>query len=72
MLLMALWKTSTRYDFKNSQSKVTRESDEVELIGDDQYKIEQVQQIFRTHLVKENYPLALLIFLMLKMQKEVC
>ena len=42
--LMAL-STSARYDFKNSQSKVTRESDEVELIGDDQYKIEQVQQI---------------------------
>ena len=48
----AMREISTRYDFKNSQSKVTRESDEVELIGDDQYKIEQVQQIFRTHLVK--------------------
>ena len=48
----AMREISTRYDFKNSESKITRESDEIELIAEDQYKIDQVQQIFRTHLVK--------------------
>ena len=48
----AMREISTRYDFKNSESKITRESDEIDLIAEDQYKIDQVQQIFRTHLVK--------------------
>ena len=48
----AMREITTRYDFKNSQSKILRESDEIELIAEDQYKIDQVQQIFRTHLVK--------------------
>tara|TARA_B100001027_G_scaffold55242_1_gene37103 strand:+ start:1866 stop:2351 length:486 start_codon:yes stop_codon:yes gene_type:complete len=43
---------SNRYDFKNSQSQVSRNEEIVEIIAEDQYKIDQVQQIFRTHLVK--------------------
>ena len=41
---------TNRYDFKNSQSKIIRNDDEVEILAEDQYKIDQVQQIFRTHL----------------------
>ena len=48
----AMREITSRYDFKNSQSKILRESDEIELTAEDQYKIDQVQQIFRTHLVK--------------------
>ena len=48
----AMREISARYDFKNSQSKISRESNEIELIAEDQYKIDQLQQIFRTHLVK--------------------
>ena len=48
----AMREITTRYDFKNSQSKISRESDEIELMAEDQYKIDQVQQIFITHLVK--------------------
>ena len=48
----AMREISTRYDFKNSESKITRDSDEIDMIAEDQYKIDQVQQIFRTHLVK--------------------
>ena len=48
----AMREITTRYDFKNSQSKISRESNEIELMAEDQYKIDQVQQIFRTHLVK--------------------
>ena len=35
-----------------ANQKFQRESHEIELIAEDQYKIDQVQQIFRTHLVK--------------------
>ncbi len=48
----AMREITSRYDFKNSESKVTRIENEIELIAEDQYKIDQVQQIFRTHLVK--------------------
>ena len=48
----AMREISKRYDFKNSQSKISRENEEIELIAEDQYKINQVQQIFRTHIVK--------------------
>ncbi len=48
----AMREIGSRYDFKNSESKITRLDNEIELIAEDQYKIDQVQQIFRTHLVK--------------------
>ncbi len=48
----AMREISSRYDFKNSESKISRDGDQIELIAEDQYKIDQVQQIFRTHLVK--------------------
>ena len=48
----AMREITSRYDFKNSESKISRIENEIELIAEDQYKIEQVQQIFRTHLVK--------------------
>ena len=48
----AMREISNRYDFKNSKSIISRESEELELMAEDQYKIDQVQQIFRTHLVK--------------------
>tara|TARA_B100001057_G_scaffold291127_1_gene291158 strand:+ start:960 stop:1445 length:486 start_codon:yes stop_codon:yes gene_type:complete len=48
----ALREISTRYDFKNSKSSIERENEELTLIGDDKYKIDQVQQILRTHLVR--------------------
>ena len=48
----AMREISSRYDFKNSQSSINREDDEVHLIAEDNYKIGQLQQIFRTHCVK--------------------
>jgi len=48
----AMREISNRYDFKSSKSNISRESEELELMAEDQYKIDQVQQIFRTHLVK--------------------
>ena len=48
----AMREITSRYDFKNSESKIIRVDNQIELMAEDQYKIEQVQQIFRTHLVK--------------------
>ena len=48
----AMREITNRYDFKGSESKVIREEQEIQLVAEDNYKIEQVQQIFRTHLVK--------------------
>ena len=48
----AMREITSRYDFKNSESKIVRVDNKIELLAEDQYKIEQVQQIFRTHLVK--------------------
>ena len=67
----AMREITSRYDFKNSESKIIR-VDEVELIAEDQYKIDQVQQIFRTHLVKRNYHQVRLNFQKLKMPEVVC
>ena len=68
----AMREISSRYDFKNSQSSIKREIDEIHLLAEDNYKIDQLQQIFRTHCVKENYQLVLLNFQKLKMHVEVC
>lgn len=43
---------TARYDFKGSEASVKREELEITLIAEDNYKIEQVQQILRTHFVK--------------------
>ena len=43
---------STRYDFKGSEASIKREELEITLIAEDKYRIEQVQQILRTHFVK--------------------
>ena len=61
---------TSRYDFKNSESKIIRVDNQIELMAEDQYKIDQVQQIFRTHLVKESYHLVLFNFQKLRMRGE--
>ena len=43
---------TARYDFKGSEASIKREELEITLIAEDNYKIEQVQQILRTHFVK--------------------
>ena len=68
----AMREISSRYDFKNSQSNIERETDEIHLLAEDNYKIDQLQQIFRTHCVKENYQLEHLNFQKLRMQGGDC
>jgi hypothetical protein len=59
----AMREITNRYDFKNSKSKITRIDNEIELIAEDQYKIDQLQQIFRTHLVKRKLSSSSFVFL---------
>ena len=58
----AMREISNRYDFKNSESKVSREDESVFLIAEDNYKIDQVQQILRTHFVKRKLDTGSLAF----------
>jgi len=48
----AMREISTRYDFKNSKSQITRNDKEIEMIADDNYKIDQVSEILRTYCVR--------------------
>tara|TARA_B100000989_G_scaffold19325_1_gene12641 strand:+ start:2784 stop:3269 length:486 start_codon:yes stop_codon:yes gene_type:complete len=62
----AMREIGTRYDFKNSQSKITRIENEIEMIADDNYKIEQVSEILRTYCVRRKINTGFLTFLDIK------
>lgn len=58
----AMREISTRYDFKGSESNISRDNDSLTLIAEDNYKIDQVQQILRTHFVKRKLDTGSLVF----------
>ena len=58
----ALREISTRYDFKESKSDIIRSENNITLIGDDNYKIDQVQQILRTYFVRRKVDTGFLEF----------
>lgn len=58
----ALREISTRYDFKESKSNIIRNENNITLIGDDNYKIDQVQQILRTYFVRRKVDTGFLEF----------
>ena len=51
-----------RFDFKNSQSSILRHDNEIVIISDEKYKLEQVQLILRTHFVKRKLDTSALTF----------
>ena len=59
----AIREISSRYDFKNSQSNILRDELKINITTEDKYKIEQVQQILRTHFVKRKLDTSALEFL---------
>lgn len=59
----AMREISSRYDFKNSKSNIIREELKINIVAEDKYKIEQVQQIIRTHFVKRKLDTSALDFL---------
>ena len=48
----AMREITSRYDFKNSISTIKKEENKIVLVAEDNYKIDQVQLILRTHFVK--------------------
>ena len=55
-----------RYDFKGSQSEISRNDNEIVLTSEDNYKIDQLKQILKTHFVKRKLEAKSLIFLKLE------
>jgi len=43
---------ATRFDFKNSQSKVTREESTITLLADNEPKLKQLHELLTTHIVR--------------------
>ena len=43
---------ATRFDFKNSQSKVTREESVITLLADNEPKLKQLHELLTTHIVR--------------------
>lgn len=46
----------TRYDFKGSKSEVSLEKEELVLISDDEYKLEQLKDVLFSKLIKRGVP----------------
>ncbi len=59
----AMREIGSRYDFKNSKSNIIREELKINIVAEDKYKIEQAQQIIRTHFVKRKLDTSALDFL---------
>lgn len=54
---MAMKEIATRYDFKGSKSTITLEKEELVLVSDDEYKLEQLKDVLIGKLVKRNVPI---------------
>ncbi len=47
----------TRYDFRNSKSTITLQKDVIEIIADDEFKLNSVLEILKSKMIKRNVPL---------------
>jgi len=48
---------TTRYDFKGSKSEVSLDKEELVLISDDEYKMEQLKDVLLSKLIKRGVPI---------------
>ena len=53
---------ATRFDFKNSQSKVTREESTLTLLADNEPKLAQIHELLITHMVRRKLEVSALDF----------
>lgn len=53
---MALKEIGTRYDFKGSKSDLSLEKEELVLVSDDEFKLEQLKDVLISKLIKRNVP----------------
>ncbi|MBD7938040.1 MULTISPECIES: YajQ family cyclic di-GMP-binding protein [Cytobacillus] len=54
---IAMKEIQTRYDFKGSKSKITLEKEELVLISDDEYKLEQLKDVLISKMIKRGIPI---------------
>lgn len=54
---LATKEIATRYDFKGSKSSITLEKEELVLVSDDDFKLEQLKDVLISKLVKRNVPI---------------
>lgn len=47
----------TRYDFKGSKSTISLDKEEIVLISDDEFKLEQLKDVLLGKLIKRNVPI---------------
>ncbi len=43
-----------RYDFKGSKCELKRDENEITILADDNYKLDQIQQMIKAHIVRRN------------------
>jgi len=53
---IAMKEVSTRYDFKGSKSNISLDKEELVLISDDEYKLEQLKDVLLGKLIKRGVP----------------
>lgn len=53
---MAMKEIQNRYDFKGSKSSITLEGDELVLISDDEFKMNQLKDVLLGRLIKRQVP----------------
>jgi uncharacterized protein YajQ (UPF0234 family) len=54
---IALKEITTRYDFKGSKSDIKLEKDELVLVSDDEFKMDQLKDVLISKLIKRGVPI---------------
>ncbi|OZM58196.1 YajQ family cyclic di-GMP-binding protein [Lottiidibacillus patelloidae] len=54
---IALKEITTRYDFKGSKSDITLKDEELVLLSDDEYKLQQLTDVLLSKLIKRDVPI---------------
>ncbi|TYS45475.1 YajQ family cyclic di-GMP-binding protein [Bacillus infantis] len=54
---IAMKEVKTRYDFKGSKSDVTLDKEELVLISDDEYKLDQLKDVLLSKMIKRGIPI---------------
>jgi uncharacterized protein YajQ (UPF0234 family) len=56
-ITLTMKEIQTRYDFKGSKSEVTLDKEELVLVSDDEYKLDQLKDVLLGKLIKRNVPI---------------
>ncbi|MBN6887581.1 cyclic-di-GMP-binding protein [Cytobacillus horneckiae] len=54
---IAMKEIQTRYDFKGSKSQISLDKEELVLISDDEYKLDQLKDVLLSKLIKRGIPI---------------